>query len=260
MSTTPPLSTTFKNGSERRRLPRYNVAFDVAFGPLGSAGGPPADAQCERTVTINISIGGVCLYSDVLYPIGSQLFCSLSLPGRAQPITAVGALAWFQKVNHETHGYRLGIEFAEISAHDRAALQAILDHPPAAEPSRSKRVLLVDDDEELRLALKVRFESSGFQMTLAGDGLDALRQIRETQPHLIILDLMLPGLNGFEVCRLLKFDQKFRHIPIILLTARSRREDAETGRAVGADAFVTKPFNGTALITKVEELLGAPRG
>lgn len=258
MLATPPIPQTPQDHSERRRFSRCNMALDVSFGPV-SRTGVNAAASCEQTVTVNISLVGLCLYSDVLYPIGSQLFCAISLPGRSQPLSAVCTVAWFQKVHQEAHGYRLGLEFAEMSEEDRAVLTALLDHPPTAEPSRSKRVLLVDDDEELRLALKTRLESSGFQVIVAGDGLEALRQGREAQPHLIILDLMLPALSGFEVCRLLKFDQKFRHIPVIFLTARSRQQDRETGRAVGADAFVTKPFNGTELIAKVEELLRLKR-
>ena len=137
------------------------------------------------------------------------------------------------------------------------ALAALLEHPPAAQALSGKKLLLVDDDHELQLALKLRFQSAGFQVTTADEGLEALRKGREERPNVIILDLMLPNLNGYEVCRLLKFDQKFRHIPIILFTARSRREDMEMGHAAGADAYVTKPFNGADLIAKVEELLNA---
>jgi CheY-like chemotaxis protein/Tfp pilus assembly protein PilZ len=264
---TPPTSHGF-NGAERRRFPRFNMALDVAFGPAcrrpataDRAGRPtgsgtrPTESKLERTVTVNLSIGGLCLYSDVLYPIGSELFCSLSLPGREKPIEVVGTVAWFQKVNHEAHGYKMGLEFTDVSAQDRAALRALLEHPPAVEPSRSKRLLLVDDDQELCQALKLRFEAGGFEVITAGDGLEGLRKGREEHPDLVILDLMLPKLNGYEVCRLLKFDQKFRHIPIILCTARSRREDRLMGETVGADAYVTKPFDGKALLAKADELV-----
>ncbi len=255
---TPSSPTPPKNGaSEQRKFPRCNVALDVAFGPCGDGGTRPPEAQLIRTVTVNLSLGGLCLYSSACYPIGTPLYCAIALPGLKGLIEARGVLAWFQKVNHGGHGYKLGMEFAELSAEHRAALERLLDRPPAAEPSRSKTLLLVDDDQELQRALKLRFESVGFRVVTASDGLEAIRKGREEHPHLIILDLMLPRLNGYEVCRLLKFDQKFQRIPIILFTARSRVEDMELGRAVGADAYVTKPFNGTDLIAKVEELLGA---
>ena len=122
-------------------------------------------------------------------------------------------------------------------------------------PSRAIRVLLVDDDDELCTALKLRFEAVGFHVSTAGDGLEALRKGREERPNVIILDLMLPNINGYEVCRLLKFDQKFRHIPIVLFSARSRQEDMALGRTVGADKYITKPVDGKALITAIEELI-----
>ena len=245
---------------ERRRVPRHHLALDVAFGAAGTTQTPPAESQLEQTVTVNISLGGLCLYSDILYPVGTPLFCALTLPGRTAPLRITGTLVWFQKVDQKAHAYKLGIEFVRIAPEEAAALQAFFDHPPAAEASKSKRVLLVEDEAELRMALKVRFESAGFHVLTSGDGLDALRRGREEHPDLILLDLMLPNLNGYEVCRLLKFDRKFRHIPIILFTARSRREDMEMGRAVGADAYMTKPFNGSELLAKVDELLSAARG
>jgi len=257
---TPPRPTSPPNGAERRRFRRFNMALDVGFGPVAAGGAAPPDARLEQTVTVNISLGGLCLYSDILYPVGSQIFCSVALPECAESLRVVGTVAWFQKVDEDSHAYKLGVEFGELSEQQRAFLQALLDRPPAAaEAAQAKRVLLVDDDEELRQALKLRFESAGFQVSTTGDGLEALRRGRQEHPHLIILDLMLPGLSGFEVCRLLKFDPKFRHIPILLFSARSRREDMETGRTVGADAYVTKPFSGTELIAKVHELLEGAR-
>ena len=253
-----PLPTSPKNGAERRRFQRVNMALDIAFGSAGARKARPSDVQLERTVTVNLSLGGLCLYSDILYPIGAQLFCAISLPGRAKPLETVGTVAWFHKIDQDAHGYKLGLEFSDLTAHDRAALQALFDRPPSPEHAASKRrLLLVDDDEELRCAVGLRFESSGFQVIMAADGLEALRKGRDEHPDLIILDLMLPQLNGYEVCRLLKFDQKFHHIPIILCTARSRQEDKAMGEAVGADAYVTKPFDGQALIAKVQELLAA---
>jgi len=258
---TMPLPTSPKNGSERRRFPRSTMALDVAVAPLAHGQAHPApDAPREQTVSVNLSLGGLCVYSANRSPVGSLLACSITLPGRATPVDVIGTVAWFQKVDRESHSYKLGLEFAQVSPRDAAAIQSLCEHPPAADVSSSKRLLLVDDDEELRQALQLRFESSGFQVITAADGLEALRKGRTEHPHLIILDLMLPNLNGYEVCRLLKFDQKFHHIPIILCTARSRQEDLVMGESVGADAYVTKPFDGKALIAKAEALIAGKPG
>ena len=257
---TMPLPTSPKNGSERRRFPRFNMALDVAVAPFAPGEShPAAEVPKERTVSVNISLGGLCFYSSKLYPLGSLLACSIALPGRTAPIDVVGTVAWFQKVDRESHHYKLGLEFSRVAPEDAAAVQALCEHPPEADPSSSKRLLLVDDDEELRRALQLRFESSGFEVITAADGLEALHKGRTAHPNLIILDLMLPNLNGYEVCRLLKFDQKFHHIPIILCTARSRQEDQVMGEAVGADAYVTKPFDGKALIAKADALISESR-
>ena len=238
-----PLPTSPKNGSERRHFWRYDMALDVVI------------AGAERTISVNISLGGLCVYTKQLYPVGSALACSISLPGRPGPIEVVGTVAWFQKMEREGQGYKLGVDFATLSPEHAEAIAALCEHPPATGSASSKRLLLVDDDEELRRAMQLRFESSGFEVITAADGLDALHKGRTEHPHLIILDLMLPQLNGYEVCRLLKFDQQFHHIPIILCTARSRQEDLVMGESVGADAYVTKPFDGRALIAKAEALI-----
>ena len=238
---------------DRRRLPRLAMALDVAFRPLAGAVQAPEVA----TVTVDLSLGGLCLMSSALHPVGTSLALRLTIPERAKPLELTGTLVWFQKADRHSAagGYRFGIEFTALSPADREVLTALLNHPPAAQAAKAKRILLVEDDKELRLALKLRFESSGFEVLVAGDGLEALQKGREERPHIIILDLMLPNLNGFEVCRLLKYDQKYRHIPIILCSARCRSQDVEQGRQAGADAYITKPFDGRELITTVEGLL-----
>jgi len=249
------------NGSERRRHPRLNIALDVAFGPVGSTKATAEASSLERTVTVNISLSGMCLYTDVLYPVGTSLYCAMTIPGRSSPLEFVGTVAWFQKVSQEPHGYKLGVEFGKLTAKDRAVLERLIREPLISSRQSSKKLLLVDDDVELAQAIKVRLESAGFAVLTATEGLEALNLCRAERPHLVILDLMLPKLNGYEVCRLLKFDQKFHQIPIIVLTARSRQEDKELCYAMGADAYITKPFNGVNLLAKVDELLAkSPQG
>ena len=109
----PSCSTPPPSESERRRFPRYDVALDVAFGPAGVLGARPQDAQLDRTVSVNISLGGVCPYSDRVYPVGTPLFCAVTVSGRRAPIEAIGTIAWFQKVGQDGQGSKLGIEFTQ---------------------------------------------------------------------------------------------------------------------------------------------------
>ncbi len=117
------------------------------------------------------------------------------------------------------------------------------------------KILVVDDEADLVETLKVRLEVSGYDVLVAGDGQQGLKMARTENPDLLILDLMLPKLDGYRVCRMLKFDEKYKDIPIILFSARVQESDVKMGEEQGADAYVTKPFEPKALLAKIEELL-----
>ncbi len=124
---------------------------------------------------------------------------------------------------------------------------------PAIE--RNKTVLVVDDEPDIRLILQARLEAAGYRVETAGNGLEALNRIRTQPPDLVILDLMLPGMDGFAVCAMLKRDQRFSHIPIVILSARSQVQDKKTGASLGADAYITKPFQPQELLSTIEQLI-----
>jgi DNA-binding response OmpR family regulator len=117
------------------------------------------------------------------------------------------------------------------------------------------RVLVVDDDAFIRRPLEFMLRQEGFDPDTAADGDEGLRKVQEGHPDLIILDLMMPGRNGFDVCRALKRDPQYSDIPIIMLSARGRKQDRERGFALGVAEFMTKPFSPTDLIRRVRELL-----
>ena len=119
-----------------------------------------------------------------------------------------------------------------------------------------KRILIVDDEPDLLEMVQINLEMEGYECLVAYDGFRALDRARKEQPDLIILDVMLPGLNGYKVCRLLKFDEKYKRIPIIMLTAEAQQADRLMGEATGANYYMTKPFDADKLLAKVKELLG----
>ena len=120
-----------------------------------------------------------------------------------------------------------------------------------------RKVLIADDETNIRNILDFTLHAEGFDVVAARNGDDAYTLALGEQPDLVILDVMMPGTNGFETCRRLKADRRTARIPVILLTARGSREDRRTGGDAGADAYVTKPFSPGKLIAAVQDLLGS---
>lgn len=118
-----------------------------------------------------------------------------------------------------------------------------------------KKILLIEDEKDMVYAVTLQLESSGYKIITALDGQEGLKRARMEKPDLIILDLMLPKMDGYKVCGLLKADIRYNKIPIIMFTARAQESDKKMGEEAGADAYITKPFDPQALLTKIEELL-----
>ncbi len=119
----------------------------------------------------------------------------------------------------------------------------------------AKKILLVDDEKDLVETVTIRLEASGYQVLPAYDGQEGLDKAKKERPDLIILDLMLPKMDGYKVCGLLKADSRYNKIPIMMFTARAQESDIEMGKEVGANAYITKPFEPQALLAKIRELL-----
>jgi DNA-binding response OmpR family regulator len=118
-----------------------------------------------------------------------------------------------------------------------------------------KRVLIVEDDQDILKLLEHYIANENYQPLTAGDGSTGLKLARSQQPHLIILDLMLPGMNGLEVCKELRKHPQTGNIPILILTARGEETDKIIGLELGADDYVTKPFSPRELMARVKALL-----
>ena len=118
-----------------------------------------------------------------------------------------------------------------------------------------KKILIVDDEPNIVESIKFRLELEDIQCLEAYDGEEALLKAKKEKPHLIVLDIMLPKINGYKVCRLLKFDESYRNIPIIMLTARTQETDIKLGKETGANEYVTKPFEMDVLVALVKRYL-----
>ena len=119
-----------------------------------------------------------------------------------------------------------------------------------------KKILIVDDEQDIVESLKFVLEVSGYVCYTAYNGEVGLRLAKEIMPDLIILDVMMPKINGYKISRLLKYDSKYKDIPIIMVTARSQLEDKMIGEETGVNEYITKPFELDAIVKKVESYLG----
>lgn len=123
-----------------------------------------------------------------------------------------------------------------------------------------KKILIIEDEEAIRFILEKRLRDAGYLPISAENGIEGLNKARKENPDLILLDLMLPGIDGYQICSMLKRDRRYAHIPIIILTARIQQKDYELAMELGADAFLTKPFESQVLLSKIEELLKNNKG
>jgi len=119
-----------------------------------------------------------------------------------------------------------------------------------------QRVLIADDEPNIVISLEFLMEQSGYEIRTVANGEDALRVAREFRPHLLLLDIMLPLKNGFEVCQVIRESPELNPVKIIMLTAKGRETEVAKGLALGADAYITKPFATRELLEAVKRLLG----
>ncbi len=118
-----------------------------------------------------------------------------------------------------------------------------------------KKILIVEDEESLLKLESILLTSRGYDVKGVADGRAALESIATAKPDLVLLDIMLPEMDGFEVCRQIKSNEVTRHIPVIMLTAKKSREDMIKGEQVGADWYITKPFKSAMVIETIQRFL-----
>ena len=126
--------------------------------------------------------------------------------------------------------------------------------------NKPTRILVADDDPSILRLLQLNFELEGYEVSTASDGEEALAKARASSPDVVVLDVMMPGMDGWEVCRRLKEDETMRDVPVILLTALGQEQERRHGLAVGASEYVMKPFDPDQLVQMVKGTLsGAGR-
>jgi DNA-binding response OmpR family regulator len=126
-------------------------------------------------------------------------------------------------------------------------------------PPMAHKVLIADDEPNIVLSLEFLMEREGYEIRVAKNGDEALAQVAEFMPDLVLLDVMLPRRDGFEVCQQIRANPDWRDVKIVMLTAKGRDTEMQKGLALGADAYITKPFATKELVARVKQLLDGVR-
>lgn len=121
--------------------------------------------------------------------------------------------------------------------------------------SAAKKVLIADDEQNIVISIEFLMKREGFQVLIANDGDDALAKVQSERPDLVLLDVMMPKKNGYEVCQSIKGDPALASVKVLMLTAKGRDTEVAKGLAIGADAYMTKPFSTRDLVAKARALL-----
>ena len=118
-----------------------------------------------------------------------------------------------------------------------------------------KKILIADDNENIREALSYLLEDEGYKLWLAKDGTETLAKVKEVLPDILFLDIMMPEMNGYEVCRIIKEDPRLRKTYVIMLTAKGQVAEQDRGKQVGADEYIVKPFSPMEILAKIKHIL-----
>ena len=121
--------------------------------------------------------------------------------------------------------------------------------------AQKKRIILVEDEEDIAALIKLQADISGYNLHVEVDGINGLKAIEREKPDLVVLDIMLPGLNGFDVCRRMRSNPELKKIPIVIISAKSDELDMVLGLELGADDYVAKPFSPKVLFSRVKAVL-----
>jgi two-component system alkaline phosphatase synthesis response regulator PhoP len=120
----------------------------------------------------------------------------------------------------------------------------------------AKKIMVIDDEPYIARVIKFKLEQEGYTVYSANDGVSGLEKIKQEKPDLVLLDVMMPGLSGYEVCQKIKSDNSLAQTPVVILTAKGQERDREQGLSVGASDYITKPFSPNRLLELVRTMIG----
>jgi CheY-like chemotaxis protein/CRP-like cAMP-binding protein len=241
---------------EQRKHPRFRMELPIEFSVLPTAAvGRELQETVFRGLSTNVSRSGMRLKirerSLLQLPQGLVVRLVISLPRSRGTLSCLGELRDIAEAKEDPAGVYLGVEFTESAASQTRMLERFLSE--GGEDGVSQKVLIVDDEEEIRELLREFLTGAGYEVVVAGNGEEALEVARRERPHLILLDIRMPELDGVETCVRLKADDETHSIPVIIATAFG--DTLAEALDAGADDFVSKPFQLEEIGLRIKSLL-----
>ncbi len=224
---------------EKRIYQRFNVQLSARYKLLNSPSAP------FGVTVVNVGAEGLCFLSKDLFDIGQiiELHVHLNCEGEVFFKTEV---IWLARVNKET--YNVGVKIVEATMDNEKRFIKFYCEELLSLSESYKKILVIDHEKDFVKLLQMELEQENYHVVYAYDGQEGFAKYLNEQPHLIILDLALPKLNGHEVCRKIRREKQDHQTPILMLTATKNEVDRIIGSVIGAQRYMTKPF-------KIEDLL-----
>ena len=229
---------------EKRVYQRLNVQIPAA-GKVGAA-------RSFEIMVVNLGAQGICFLRKETLKNGQPVELKLPLgPDREARLNT--QVVWVEKV--ENVGCKVGVSFEELKVEEEIKYIQFYCDQLLALGAQRKKILIVDDEKAMVSLLQIELERKNYDVIVAFDGVEGYSKYFEEQPDLIILDLMLPKMNGLGVCRKIRWEQNDTRTPILMLTAQREDADRIIGRVIGSEKYITKPFEIDFLLHEVEALL-----
>lgn len=231
---------------EQRAYRRFSVELPARFRPCGSTA-----AHFEVTI-LDIGPEGMCFLSRARVAPGQKIEFHVHLD-QQDKVFLKTEIMWVKEL--EKAYYKAGVKIVDANLHDEERFIKFYCHQLMIASQTSKRILVIEDDRGLAEVLHTQLERANYLVTCAYDGEEGMQKYLQEQPHLIILDLSLPKINGLEVCRKIRREKGDEATPILILSGQDSDADRIVGRVLGAEKYVTKPCNIGQLLYEINDLL-----
>jgi CheY-like chemotaxis protein len=206
-----------------------------------------------ETTVVNLGPEGLCFFSGIKIEAGQQIELEVFL-SQEKHIQLSTVVVWSDQKN-ESGFYRVGLKIMKTGNENEKLLLDFYLEKNLQGQKPKKKILVIDDEKDLVDLLSFHLSQAGYEVMMAFDGEEGYQKYEQQAPDLIILDLKMPKLNGFEVCRKIRREKKDLNIPILMLTALQDDADRLIGKVVGAQRYMTKPFKIEELLQEVEWLM-----